>query len=79
MKFIGLSEETFCFFKSYLSNRKLKVHIKNTLSEPGNILCVVPQASILGPILFLLYINEMSQAADCDICLIYADDTCLIF
>ena len=78
MKFIGFSEETTKWFKSYLSNRKFKVHIKNTFSEPGNLLCGVPQGSILGPLLFLLYINDMPQAVDCEL-LLYADDTCLIF
>ena len=61
MEFIGLSEETTRWFKSYLSNRKFKVHIKNTFSEPGNLLCEVPQTQgfILGPILFCyLYINN---------------------
>ena len=78
MEFIGFSEETTKWFKSYLSNRKFKVHIKNTFSEPGNLLCGVPQGSILGPLLFLLYINDMPQAVDCEL-LLYADDTCLIF
>ena len=63
---------------SYLSNRKLKIHIKNTFSEPGNLLCWVPQGSILGPILFLLYINDIPPAVDCEL-LLYADYTCLIF
>ena len=48
IEFIGLSEETTKWFKSYLSNMKFKVPIKNTFSEPGNLLCRVPQASILG-------------------------------
>ena len=78
MEFIGFSEETTKWFKSYLSNRKFKVYIKNTFSEPGNLLCGVPQGSILGPLLFLLYINDMPQAVDCEL-LLYADDTCLIF
>ena len=78
MEFIGFSEETTKWFKSYLWNRKFKVHIKNIFLEPGNHLCRVSQGSILGPLLFLLYINDMPEAVDCEL-LQYADDTCLIF
>ena len=59
-------------------NRKLKIHLNNTFQEPGNLLCGIPQRSILGPLLFLLYINDMPQAVDCELFL-YAYDTCLIF
>ena len=58
MKFIGFSEETTKWFKSYLSNRKFKVHIKNTFSEPGNLLCGVLPGPILGPLLFFIYIYK---------------------
>ena len=78
MELIGFSEETTKSSKSYLSNRKLKVHIKNTFSKPGNLLCGVHQGFILGPLLFLLYINDIPQAIDCEL-LLYTDDTCLIF
>ena len=61
-----------------MSNRKFKVHVKNAFSEPGNLLCGVPQGYILGPLLFLLYVNDMPQAVDCEL-LLYAEDTCLIF
>ena len=59
-------------------NRKFKIHLKNTFPETGNLLCGIPQRSILGPLLFLLYINDMPQAVDCELFL-YAYDTCLIF
>ena len=59
-------------------NRKFKIHLKNTFPETGNLLCGIPQRSILGPLLFLLYINGMPQAVDCELFL-YAYDTCLIF
>ena len=58
--FIGFSEETTKWVNSYLSNRKFKIHIKNTFPEPGNLLCGVPQGFILGPLFFLLYVNNMS-------------------
>ena len=78
MEFIGFSEETTKWFKSCLSNRKFKVHVKNTFSEPGILLFGVPQGSILGPLLFLSYMDDMAQAVDCEL-LLYGDDTCLIF
>ena len=78
IEFKGFSEEKTKWFKSYLSNRKFKVHIKNTFSEPWNLWCGVPKGSISGPPLFLLHINDMPQAVDCGL-LLYTDDTCLIF
>ena len=38
----------------------------------------MPQGSILGPLLFLLYVNDLKQAVDCDLFL-YADDSCLVY
>ena len=69
MELIWFSEETTKWIKSYLSNRKFKVYIKNTFSEPGNLLCGVPQGSISGLLFFLLYISDMSQAVDCKLLL----------
>ena len=54
------------------------VHIENSFSDKALIICGVPQGSILGPLLFLLYVNDMVQAVNSDL-LLYVDDTDLIF
>ena len=77
MKCMGFSNVT-KLFKSYLSKRMFSVHIEKSFSDKTLISCGVPQGSILGPLLFLLYVNDMVQAVNCDL-LLYADDTGLIF
>ena len=78
MEYLGFSKHVILWFKSYLSKRIFKVNLNKIFSEPGKLLCGVPQGSILGPLLFLLYINDMPQAVQSEL-LLYADDTCLIF
>ena len=71
------SDHTVKWFRSYLSNRKFMVNLKNSFSEVSSISCGVPQGSILGPLLFLIYVNDMPMAVKCDLFL-YADGTCLV-
>ena len=74
---IGFSKHTVNWFQSYLSNRSFLVNLGNNFSQSAFASCGVPQGSILGPLLLLIYVNEMSQAAKYDFFL-YADDTCLV-
>ena len=62
-------------FESYLTNRKQLLKVGNTLSEQTFITCGVPQGSILGPILFLLYINGIKNSSKISKFFLFADDT----
>ena len=66
------------WFGSYLSNRRFQVNIKSKYSNVAKINRGVPQGSILGPLLFLCYVNDMSKAVDGELFL-YADDSCLLY
>ena len=71
---IGLSGISLKWFRSYLSDRKMYTFVNGTLSSTYSKLNrSVPQGSILGPLLFLIFINDMPLATDLD-CFLYADD-----
>ena len=63
------------WFESYLKNRHQIVKIGDTLSDKMQITCGVPQGSILGPILFLLYINDIKNSSKILKFFLFADDT----
>ena len=66
-------------FKSYLSNRKQFVQINEHKSSTQGISCGVPQGSVLGPLLFLLFINDLHICCPSGAVRIFADDTSVFF
>ena len=75
-KSYGISGQIFGLISSFLSNRRLRVVLGGKSSQEYPVDAGVPQGSILGPTLFLLYINDLPDDVICDIA-IYADDTTL--
>ena len=67
------------WFASYLSNRYQSVCINGVNSPQLLVTCGVPQGSILGPLLFLLYINDMNLAVESSTIFHFADDTNLLY
>ena len=72
----GISGQIFSLISSFLSNRRLQVVLDGKSSQEYPVNAGIPQGSILGPTLFLLYINDLPDDIICDIA-IYADDTTL--
>ena len=67
------------WFKSYLESRTQYVEVENAKSNPLSIQCGVPQGSTLGPLLFLIYINDMSNCLEKANIRTFADDTTLFY
>jgi hypothetical protein len=67
------------WFHDYLSRRKQYVVFNNATSNLMNINCGVPQGSILGPLLFILYVNDISRCSDVLFFILFADDTNIFF
>ena len=78
LKAIRFPESTINWFKSYLPERIILVNVENKLSDFGKISCGVPQGSILGYLLFLIYNSDMSQVVTSTL-LIYGDNLYILY
>ena len=75
----GLSKSSVNWFNAYLTNRTQSVNINGILSDAEPILYGVPQGSVLGPLLFIMYINDLPSVTKYCKVHLYADDTLLFF
>ena len=70
----GISGKLLTLFESFLANREQRTVLNGKASQWGAIKAGVPQGSILGPLFFLIYINDLTDGLKCDVKL-FADDT----
>ena len=78
MECIGFDERTLNWFKSYLSDREQCVDVNGTISDWQTVKLGVPQGSILGPILFLIYVNDINNCDTAADFKKFADDTTIL-
>ena len=79
LEYYGIRGVANNWFKSYLSDRYQYVSINGITSDVKPVLCGVPQGSVLGPLLFLLYVNDLPNCSDKLTFHLTADDTNIYF
>ena len=77
LKGYGVTDSLLEWFKSFLLDRRQRVVLEDSESDWGEVLSGVQQGSVLGPLLFIFYINDLPDSVECE-CKLYADDNKLI-
>ncbi|CAB4034888.1 Hypothetical predicted protein, partial [Paramuricea clavata] len=75
MHIYGIRGHTLAWFRSYLTNRTQICKVNQAMSEARTVKCGIPQGSNLGPLLFLLYINDLPNCLSLSSASMFADDT----
>ena len=70
----GIEGKVLCWIADFLSDRKMRIMVRGEYSEWVDVISGVPQGSVLGPILFLIYVNDIPETVNCSIKM-FADDT----
>ena len=78
MKYYGFADTPLKWFESYLHNRQQHVFFNGCYSTPKTLETGVPQGSILGPLLFLINMNDLKEACNSFFPIRYAEDTGLV-
>ena len=79
LKFYGIEHETLKWFQSYLDDRQQLCSVNRHMSDLRAVSCGVPQGSNLGPLLFLIYINDLPNCLNAASPRMFADDTNISF
>ena len=75
----NISGNALSFLTSYLTNRTQRVKFNGIISGTKDVICGVPQGSVLGPLLFLLYVNDLHKVCQAAKFLLFADDTAILY
>ena len=75
LRYYGIKGKELDWFQSYLTNRQQFVEINGTISDSKSITTGVPQGSVLGPLLFLIYMNDIEVVSSMFDAILFADDS----
>ena len=65
LKYYGIKEKTLEWIKSWLTKRTLSIVVDGSISKPVAVTSGVPQETVLGPLMFLLYVNDKQEDLEC--------------